>query len=455
MAYSAHQGILNEEVGTRMSSEHPPEEYCIQADAAAPMRLQRFASLLLLFAAAAAAAFGGLVAEDVFSGGNDVSVTHLLTLRTVMLIVSLALAGWATWILTIQKNNRGTLYYLRFQSETNPDFHEDVVEKARAEYLDFRSISAWCDPASNQDSDHRVVDVRRQVGGMSAELQRAANDDTGESGFDVAPNLIFPAALALGYDWTPPGRTTLRELNPPRQGHREVEQFQWLLPRGDVSGKGEISNKTKIFGRWIQHFDAESSASFRIAELDPPEELPTSLRSVWLEFRLTDHDYSGPTAGFTSDLKDKSDFKRIVGVEGPCSKGPNKHEAKRLKITSERLLYSGISVLEIAEAVAYWIARTLHDFPESTVFVAGAMPKSVSFAAGHLMTQTRAVSFNEENKSNPWFSDKSPGLYHPWQRIVPMGFFLYEENPPLRPMWVREDQVDPAILIKKAMDTLR
>ena len=454
-----------------------PELYCVQADEPSPVGPHRFAYYLLLpFGAAAAAAFGGLVAEDVFPKPDLclpeptpwLALNEVLPARVTGLVIALILAAVGTWILTKRRRNRGTLYYLRFQSETNPDFHQDVVEKSREQYLDFRSISAWCDPTLGVDHSRRsqadlsrnhVVDVRRQLNEMSAELQRTTNDDTGDSGFDIAPNLIFPAALALGYDWIPPGQATLREFNPPREDKREIEEFQWVLYPCDSSGQGKIANKTLVFGRWVHHFDEDSSDDYRVVSKDKyaDEECPADdVQSVWLELRLTNRDFSKPYLQFKSCLKNSAQMSRTVYVEGPKSEVTGERKPCRLTYTGERLLHSALSVLQITEAAAYWIARTLRDFPNAIVFVAAATPKTVSFAVGHLLSQIpvadltnvrRLSDFTPDPDYFPWLNTDRP--YHPWQRIVPMGHFGGEESP-LRPMWVRDDQIDPNVLIERA-----
>ena len=71
-----------------------------------------------------------------------------------------------------------------------------------------------------------MVDLRREVDHISDELERAMNDDDDATGFVLAPNLAFPAALAVGYDVLLRERTHLAEL--------PVEARRRRLPGGDT-----------------------------------------------------------------------------------------------------------------------------------------------------------------------------------------------------------------------------
>jgi hypothetical protein len=92
---------------------------------------------------------------------------------------------------------------------------------------------------------------------------------------------------------------------------------------------------------------------------------------------------------------------------------------------------------------------TLERYPRATIVVIGRVPKSVSMPLGWYL-------------ANAHDSDPKRGapVPYPWRRIVPLGYF--EEHPlkesgyqrssffPLRPMWVRNDQADPAKLLRDA-----
>lgn len=388
------------------------------------------AEYLLLVSGTTAAALAGLVAEDFLpqprtcclQGIGDLIVWNPQWLRIVLLVAAIGLAALAVHWLKRRRASRGTLYYLRFQNETNPDYHRAAVAKASGEYLGFRAISAWCDPEED------IVDVRRAVSGISAEFERAINDDSDDSGYHVAPNLMFPVALAVGYDWIPPQGVTLREFSLGKD-KVDLQDFQWDLACAGTAGCGL---KNKCGG---PHFDPNDTSAFRVvADTERRDEgvADWEVPTVWLEFRLTDRDYA--TQAMASRHKTAAAVSRVVHVAGP-------HGAEGVEPDYLRLKYgiapdveaSGLAVRQIAEGAAYWLGQTLRDFPKATVFVAAATPKTVSLAIGYLLTQP------------PLASPAS----HPWRRIVPMCYFDYEPHPQLRPMWVRHDQTDPRDLIAR------
>lgn len=385
---------------------------------------------MLVLSGSAAAAFGGLVAEDFFPGGDKGVQLNPDWWRIAALVFALLVAVWATWSLSTHRQRRGTLYYLRLQNETNPDYHRDAVSKAAKEYLGFRSIAAWCDPGLG------TVDLCAAIAGMSSELERVINDDADDSGFDIAPNLVFPAALALGYDWIPPRNVRLREFNSPRRDKQtDIQAFQWDLACATASGEG-CGKRTLAHKRG--HFDAKAVSGYRLCAADL-RSAGVAATSVWLEYWLSDTDSSDRKEAMTSPLKLAAEVIRTIRVEqpGPVAGASGAYTRLSYGSDADTAGSTGLTVMQIAEGGAYWLRKTLEDFPNATVFVAARMPKTVSFAMGYLMTRPpmqRAAA-------------------HPWRRIVPMGYFGHEPYPELRPTWVRADQKDPDQLIRELAST--
>ncbi len=332
--------------------------------------------------------------------------------RLIGFIVSGLATAWAVWSLRVHRRRRGTLYYVRMQNEVATDLHRDAAERATEEYLAYRSIAAWFDPGPG------TVDVRPVLATVTAELQRTVNDDSHDSGYDIAPNLIFPAALAAGYDWVPPPQVNLREINGPGR-----PDFEWRL--GCATSSGGRCRRADDPKHRIEHFNPDRSAGpHRISAWPRTTQPDPAVRSVWLELRLTGE-------ARTMEPPYETDLVRVVGVTTA------KANEGAADLTAEPLTYAPrsalpatrLTTLQVAEGAAYWIGRTLNDYPAATVFVAAALPKTVSFAVGHLLTQPTPTG----------------AAAHLWRRIVPMGHFQHENE--LRPMWVRPDQRDPDELI--------
>lgn len=372
------------------------------------------ARFVLAIFASGATAFASLLVEGLFPPGAGPWNRDLPDNRFWALgfVVSIALTVWAAWSLRAQSRQRGTLYYLRLQADTVPDLHKEAVASAASSYLGYRSVTAWLDPGLG------TVDVRRQVESVSAELQRAINDDSDDSGFDIAPNLVFPAALAVGFDWVPPREVRMREINGPRNG-RQTPGFDWFLHCATRSGHG--CRMPVDHRREVQHFKVtDEVAATRISQHTTSPTAPT-VRYVWLELILSDQDRT-----IASPLKEKSDLIRTVAcfAQSPRALVP-RPLAYRSKSGDHQL-----SVVQVAEAGAYWIGQTFVDFPDATIIVACAAPKTVTFAIGHLLGRP--------------FPPHPAG--HIWRKLVPMGHFQFEE-PEMRPMWVRHDQTNPDLLL--------
>ena len=158
---------------------------------------------LIAITVALTTAFGGLVAEDVISRDAECTVSAVPDLWSenctspsrlwwflgtlAVLVLAMALRAWLI-------AHNGTLYYLRLLPAESADRTRAAVDVANARSLDFRSATGWF------GTHDPVVDLRREVDHVSDELERAMNDDDDATGYVLAPNLAFPAALAVGYD---------------------------------------------------------------------------------------------------------------------------------------------------------------------------------------------------------------------------------------------------------------
>ncbi len=415
-------------------SAGPPMQY-VRTDRQRLVSRYNWAESVLVLAASAAAAFAGLVAEDISPAPSSGLDRGWSWERVLLLVLAVGFAWVAVRSLVRRRRLRGTIYYLRMQSDTTGDYHAKAREEARMDYPGFRAMAAWCDPRDG------TVDVRRQVDQLSNELQRSTNDDADDSGFDIVPDLVFPVALAVGYDWIPPGPRGLYLREFTATGEGEVAAFEWKLGCLTAVGVAPMGQST-VCGDprcGIGHYQPSDSENLRA--LTSGTALPgASVQTVWLEYRLTNCEYADkvePDCGrgvrvMNSPLKDAAEVRRVIHVES--RRAPNAATATYALLEYTRnpqcKCVDTPHVQEIAEGAAYWLGQTLRDYPNATVYVAAAMPKTVAFAMGYLMTRPAL---------------RGPAG-HPWRRIVPMGFFPGEPNG-LRPMWVRFDQRDPDELI--------
>lgn len=372
---------------------------------------RRVATPLLVVAASVLTALAGLLIEALFpvaKGGWALGWTSNRW-QPIGFIVAGLVTVWSWWSLRVHSRGRGTLYYLRLISDTAPDLQQQAASQARKDYLGYRSITAWIDPGGG------TADARAEVRAMSEELQRALNDDEDDSGFDFVPNLLFPAALAVGFDCALPANSQLREMN----GRTGEPEFTWPLGCASASGQGCAADRTHEPAHYLSNSDADGP---HIDAWPEATQQNPVVRSVWLELRMT-----GSAQPVDSIWKDGADVCRTVGVVSR----PGDASPARLTYQPVAAEHGGLYVGEVAEGCAYWIGQTLRDYPDATVFVAVFAPKTVSLAIGHLLTRPPLDG----------------AAAHPWRRIIPMGYFA-GDTPPLRPMWVRHDQADPDELIR-------
>ncbi len=128
------------------------------------------------------------------------------------------------------QKKRGTLYYLRFLDSSMSDVHESTLREAKDKYMDLRTIT-WSFPPFDEmyeETSYRpqMRDISTGVTGCTHALEQAMNNDTLDTQFTYAPNAIFPAGLAIGYQTYFMGNTTFVELP---DGRENKDLGQWEL----------------------------------------------------------------------------------------------------------------------------------------------------------------------------------------------------------------------------------
>ena len=373
-----------------------------------------FLETLIAITVALTTAFGGLVAEDLIARDAACTVSTVSDLWSedctspsrlgwfigtlAVLVLAMAVRAWV-------KAHNGTLYYLRLLPAESADRMRAAVDVANARSLDFRSATGWF------GTDADVVDLRREVDHISDELERAMNDDDDATGYVLAPNLAFPAALAVGYDTLLRERTHLAEL--------PVEARRRRLPGGDTGvrtvyfddGDDEWTER-----RWRSR-RSQPGAELAMVTLPAGSATAaradrTSVRRVWLSIQL---DGGGPVSEVDAGhpLREAAD---LVVVVGPTTGGPTTGAdgagtgtgagAGAGAGTTQTLVpwtlpsgrwYPGTSGRQIdrrafarlVEELSGAVEQVLDDYPEAHVLLAGRMPRSVAFALGYVISQRK------------------------------------------------------------------
>ncbi|MGH3905076.1 MAG: hypothetical protein ACRDTE_12915 [Pseudonocardiaceae bacterium] len=146
----------------------------------------------------ASAAVFGLVLEDAFPvGGNPQTFSGARWAIMIGLLGFLVAAVlYRRWVY----HGSGTLYSLSFLDETMKDDHEQAQVAAARRHMAVRLLGRRVDVVGRERDG--VVDVVQPRQELSRALESAMNQDREDTGYAVAPNLLWPAALAVGASLT-------------------------------------------------------------------------------------------------------------------------------------------------------------------------------------------------------------------------------------------------------------
>ncbi|MFI8774860.1 hypothetical protein ACIGKQ_22245 [Gordonia sp. NPDC062954] len=362
-----------------------------------------------------AIALVGLVVEDWLPAPPPDTSTWQVRASTNWMRVSIAAGTLVVLVLaiigrTLRERRTGTLYYVRLQPAGQTDWHTASVRRASNSLMDYRSASASYDLGGEG-----AIDARKQVERVSVELERAANDDRPDSGSKFAPNIVAPAALALGYDWLAPPKSTLLDLN-----HPAVE---------DKPGSGDFE------------FSVERDSPFSVQQL---------AGALVLEDRRFDNSLPGGIGILDIHLTNRQptdqphfevDFLRTVGLANPqgavgAAMVEPQSRAFCPAVDGQPNIERGVDLQLACAAAAYQIRRALTDFPNTVIILQLSVPKTFSFGIGWYL-------------ANDPLPDEMASAVSPWRRIVPVAYVRRTGAIPVfRPMWVRWDQEDPSALLR-------
>ena len=364
---------------------------------------------LIAITVALTTAFGGLVAEDLIARDASCTISTVSDLWSdtctspsrlgwflgtlLVLVAAMALRAW------LMAHN-GTLYYLRLLPAESADRMRAAVDVANARSLGFRSATGWFGTAD------AVVDLRRQVDHISDELERAMNDDDDATGFVLAPNLAFPAALAVGYDVLLRERTHLAEL--------PVEARRRRLPGGDTGVRtvyfddgDDMWAERRWRSRRSQPRGELAMVTFPAGSAVAAPADRISVRRVWLSLQL---EGGGPVSEVDAGhpLREAADLVVVVApppgaARATAGSAPTDDSGSDTTATLRPWTlpagrwYPGASGRQIdrrtfarlVEELSGAVEQVLDDYPEAHVLLSGRMPRSVAFALGYVISQRK------------------------------------------------------------------
>ncbi len=142
----------------------------------------------------ASAAVFGLVLEDAFPvNGNPRTISPVRwTIMIIFIILLVLFVAYRRWVY----RGTGTLFSLIFLDESMSDYHEKARAEAARWHMAERLIGRRVDILGRERDG--VVDVVQPCQDLSLTVEDALNQDREDTGYTVAPNLLWPAALAVG-----------------------------------------------------------------------------------------------------------------------------------------------------------------------------------------------------------------------------------------------------------------
>lgn len=344
---------------------------------------------LIAVAIAMTTAFGGLVADDIISADGSCTIEYLPDLwshhctsqarlgwfvgSAALLIGAMATRHWLV-------NRNGTLYYVRLLPASSPDRMRGAMDIARARSLDFRTATGWFGVTGE------VADIRTDVARVSDELERAMNDDDEATAYIIAPNLSFPAALAVGHDVLLGQQTHLAEV-PDEDRPRH-------LPRGDTGlrtvyfddGYDEWSDRD-----WVAHPESPDP-DLALTTLGAPPADRLAVRKVWLSLQLG-ADSPVDQVDAHHPLRQSCDVVVVAGpvhtVDGQQRLRPWELPARHRALRADGRRIDPAAFSQILEELSGAIEHVLDEYPRAHVLLNAEVPRSVAFALGFVISERK------------------------------------------------------------------
>ncbi|WP_280260081.1 hypothetical protein [Nocardia abscessus] len=172
------------------------------------------ANFAVIATATLLAGTAGLLIEDTLPKPGDTVV--FVPARWAVLLLLLFLLAASVRLRAHTHRSGGTLYYIHALAEGMSDRRRDALTEAAAQHMASRTITRWVDLTDNTNADG-VIDIHPVATDIGATLENLINNDNPDTGYTVAPNMLWPIALAVGAYLPPIPHTRILELNPPNQ----------------------------------------------------------------------------------------------------------------------------------------------------------------------------------------------------------------------------------------------
>lgn len=286
----------------------------------------------------------------------------------------------------------GTLYYIRLLGESMFDWHEKTLSRLSRGHLSTRRVTRTLSLPSSFDATD-VLDIAADVEEVTRALQETMNDDDSSTAFHLAPNLLWPAALALGYD------THLRPGTVFRDVAKELDRdVPWPASALAESGAGDAwahGGTARIEVRASEP-EVPGGASLVIAELTDKPGATHIDYGVQNRFRV---------AAFTEPGNVDSPRQQVWLL-------PKRPWWRRWPMTNQHRGRIAATPEEMTRSCVSGIRQAVHASQGKPVFLALRLPKTVGVAVGH---QLRFSRCQEEHCAEP-------ACVSPWTVLIPLNY---------------------------------
>lgn len=311
---------------------------------------------------------------------------------------------------------RGTLVYLRLLSEYMTDLHNIAGEARERGYAEHKIVSRWIDPRAKVG---QVVEMVSEVQAITFEAERSMNEDTSATGTHLAPNLVWPAAMAVGYDLAEvgSGQVELIELAPkPAVGQDRAEEQRGPSPSLDWRIRGGVSAVAgSVIPKIVRTSVADRSEVGLVHVLVELTPMGPVSKVQWKP------DVTVRVAAFTNE-DPQTDFNARVEVPGAGVVDVLMGLAtKRVTVGNGRAGSGDQAIVRphIAAGVVWRVIRdALHDYPNSYVILNLRVPKTVGLAIGSLLATSG------KSLENPGCGENclQESCRNPWGRLLPLNY---------------------------------
>lgn len=355
-------------------------------------------SVITLVAAAVS-----MVLEDVLPWPEQVGVVTWW--RIGLLAVSLLLLFWGLAVRRRMNDSQGTWYYVRFLLPWMYDWVLPHQRQHARGYLDRRVIAAHVTSAPSGG----VIDCTDEIATLAEAITASMNSDDSDTGYTVAPNMLYPAALALGYRMY--GWESLRMYE-----SFGASSIDWGLPTPTLPGR------TDSAPRMPPEWSAVPVVREHVSTDLPPEQVTCVLVTADLTASAPGRDNrSTPPIGFTPQVTRRlAVFEDDAGADGPI-------EAAARSVKIVRTLRRGehrsadMHPLVAVHGIRHLLDSALHDYPRAVVYVVLRAPKTVALVSGFALSGPGRQLLTP-GISGTWAYPRCDmtDCGHPWRRLAPL-----------------------------------